>query len=100
MLPAFIKAMNNHLFRRRLSDVNVVFFPKPCPIAAAPRDFILLFRKSSSSKRHLPFISFPTALAPLSPILLCDKSVMKNVDWYFMSSAENVVDGAKRSCSW
>ena len=54
--------------------MSVVFFPKACPIAAAPVDLILLSHRFSVVRLHFPFNSLPTALAPLSLILLCERS--------------------------
>ena len=43
-------------------------------MAAAPFDRILLSQRLRVVKLHRPFNSLPTALAPLSPILLCERS--------------------------
>ena len=54
--------------------MSVVFFPKACPIAAAPFDRILLSHRFKVVRLHRPFNNLPTALAPLSLILLCERS--------------------------
>lgn len=43
-------------------------------MAAAPADRILLSQRFRVVKLHRPFNSLPTALAPLSLILLCERS--------------------------
>ena len=43
-------------------------------MAAAPVDRILLSERFRVVKLHRPFNSLPTALAPLSLILLCERS--------------------------
>ena len=55
-------------------QVSVVFLPKACPIAAAPFDRILLSHRFSVVRLHRPFNNLPTARAPLSLILLCERS--------------------------
>ena len=53
---------------------SVVFLPRACPIAAAPFDRILLSHRFRVVRLHRPFNNLPTALAPLSLILLCERS--------------------------
>ena len=57
--------------------MSVVFLPKACPIAAAPFDRILLSHRFSVVRLHRPFNNLPTARAPLSLILLCERSENK-----------------------
>ena len=53
---------------------SVVFLARACPIAAAPFDRILLSHRFRVVRLHRPFNNLPTALAPLSLILLCERS--------------------------
>ena len=67
---------------------NVVFLPSACPIAAAPFDRILLSHRFRVVRLHRPFNNLPTALAPLSLILLCERSEKVkylNLDEIFMA---------------
>lgn len=54
--------------------MSVVFLPRACPMAAAPFERILLSHRFRVVRLHRPFNSLPTALAPLSLILLCERS--------------------------
>ena len=49
-------------------------------MAAAPVDRILLSQRFRAVKLHRPFNSLPTALAPLSLILLCERSEKQSND--------------------
>lgn len=69
---------HTHLFNLRLILVSVVFFPRACPMAAAPLDRILLSHKFKVVRLLRPFNNLPTALAPLSLILLCERSEKQN----------------------
>lgn len=67
-----------YLFSLRLMQVSVVFFPRACPMAAAPIDRILLSQRFSVVRLHRPFSNLPTARAPLSSILLWERSEAVN----------------------
>ena len=89
----------SHLFSLRLILVSVVFLPRACPMAAAPTDRILLSQRFRVVKLHRPFNSLPTALAPLSLILLCERSEKRSNElWLKLNEGSLIGFSESRVC--
>ena len=68
-------------------------------MAAAPTDRILLSQRFRVVKLHRPFNSLPTALAPLSLILLCERSEKRgNEFWLKLNEGSLIGFSEPRVC--
>ena len=76
-----------------------MFLPRACPMAAAPADRILLSQRFRVVKLHRPFNSLPTALAPLSLILLCERSEKRSNElWLKLKEGSLIGFSESRVC--
>lgn len=68
-------------------------------MAAAPVDRILLSQRFTVVKLHRPFNSLPTALAPLSLILLCERSEKRSNElWLKLNEGSLIGFSESRVC--